>query len=125
MIERLYKSGKLFYLGNAVLKYRIEFFKTENGEINSFYDSVAQSCEKFCREKLFDTVKEEGQIYVYDAKFEAASIENGILRVLTDVYLKRDGKFLFEKRDEKYWEIENGMILKIKEDKKRKNFKKA
>ena len=35
LVESLYKSGKLFYLGNAVLKYRIEFFKTENEEIKS------------------------------------------------------------------------------------------
>ena len=103
MVESLYKSGKLFYLGNAVLKYRIEFFKIENEEINSFYESVAQRCENFCREKMFDTVKDEGKRYV---------------NVLTSVCLKCEGEILFKMEDEKHWEIENGIIVKIKEKKK-------
>ena len=118
LVESLYKSGKLFYLGNAVLKYRIEFFRTENEEINSFYESVAQSCENFCREKMFDTVKDVGKRYVYEAKFVVNSIENGILNVLTSVCLKCEGEILFKMNDEKHWEIENGIIVKIKEKKK-------
>ena len=114
-IELLKKSGKLFYKGNAVLKYKIEFIRTENEEINEFYCKIAELCENFCRTQLFEIAKEENfSRCVYELKCAATLEENEILRILTSVSLKNDRNTIFEKSEEKFWEMQSGMIIKKK-----------
>ena len=96
-IERVRTSGKLFYMGNAALKYKIEFFRMDNEDITAFYAKMAELCEKFCHEILFETIKEGGEgraKYFYELNCEPRKSENGedILSVFVDVVLKKDGK---------------------------------
>ena len=123
-IERVRTSGKLFYMGNAVLKYKIEFFRTDNEDITAFYAKTAGLCEKFCQEKLLEAIKEGGEggaKYFYELNCEPRKSENGedILSVFVDVVLKKDGKIIFETKDEKKWEISSGMMIKTRVKKRK------
>ena len=54
-VEKISKKGRLYDGGNECLRYAVEIPRLEGCErINSFYEKIAEECELFCKEKLFE-----------------------------------------------------------------------
>ena len=111
------KSKKLYDRGNEALSYRIEIPQIDGiEEINSFYDTVAQECEKYCNDVLFDSVckaRRENRRARYSYRFFArvTHLADGLMSVVLFACLREKNEIVSQYAWAHTWELENACLL--------------
>ena len=107
--------GRLFLSGNECLRYKIEFpVFAECDDINSFYLGIAQSCEKFCRERLLSELQarqNRGERYSYEMGFRVTHSDSYEVSILFCVRLRLGRDILFERAFANNWGIDDQQMI--------------
>jgi len=111
------KSKKLYDRGNEALLYRIEIPQIDGlEEINSFYGSISEECEKYCNGILLDFVCEDRREdrrarYSYGFTAVVTHYSDGLVSVLAFACLRRGNETLSRYACAHTWDTSDSCML--------------
>ena len=92
-VEKIVLRERLFESGNECLRYSIELPRIEGREvINSFYSQIGAECEDFCKQKLFERIRNESRgLHRYSFSFRVTHNDGEILSMVFSAKLRFGG----------------------------------
>ena len=112
--------GRCFFEGAVCLKYRIELPPTEVlGRAEALYLSLAESCERFCREELSQRLGGARECGCYTLSLQVTRSDGCLLCVSAQATLKVRGRVIGEWSRRIFHSPEDGMLLPASIVKKR------
>lgn len=115
-IEYKSLSGRLCLEGNDILTYRIEFpCISELEEINTFYLSVAEQCQKYCVETLFPLLCEKygdtRKKHTYRLVCRVTHCDEEFLSVGVYAFIRLGSQKIFENFHANTWELSDRCLF--------------